>query len=317
MPAPRTSFALLALASVVAVLAAGCGGGDGAEGERGKRAAEVVVTTTILGDLVRAVGGDAADVRQLLQPNTDPHDYEPRPDDVVATARAEVVLASGSGLDAWIETVAEQSGGDPRLVEVGARLPVARDGADGDDVDPHWWHDPRNVVAAVGTIRAVLTRANPEARALYARNAARYVREVRALDDAIRACVDTVPPARRKLVTDHDAFGYFADRYGIEVVGTVIPSLTTEAQPSAGDLAELSRAIERERVATVFSERSVNAKLAQAIARETGARSDDSLYGDTLGPAGSDGATYLRMQAHNADAIVRGLSGGRRGCPAR
>jgi zinc/manganese transport system substrate-binding protein len=121
------------------------------------------------------------------------------------------------------------------------------------------------------------------------------------------------------LVTDHDAFGYFADRYRLSIVGTVIPSLTTQAQPSAGDLAALARTIERERVRTVFSEHSVNAKLARAIANETGASVDDSLYGDTLGPAGSDGATYLAMEAHNADAIVRGLGGGavaRGGCPA-
>ncbi|HZV73121.1 MAG TPA: metal ABC transporter substrate-binding protein [Conexibacter sp.] len=140
------------------------------------------------------------------------------------------------------------------------------------DVDPHWWHDPRNAEAAVTTIRDALTRANPGGRAVYASNAAAYLRRLRALDRAVQACVDSIPRQRRKLVTDHDAFGYFADRYGIEVVGTVIPSLTTEAQPSAGDLAALARTVEREHVRTIFSERSVNAKLAAAIARETGAR---------------------------------------------
>jgi zinc/manganese transport system substrate-binding protein len=298
---------------VLAVLA-GCGN-DAAPQTDG--AVDVVVTTTVLGDLVRTVAGDAADVHGLLQPNTDPHEYEPRPDDVVAAARAQLVFASGDGLDGWIVNVVEQSGGDARLVDVGQRLPISRAGGDGEDADPHWWHDPRNVAGAVATIRGALTQANPDGRAAYARNATRYLRQVRALDATISACVDTIPAARRKLVTDHDAFGYFADRYGLEVVGTVIPSRTTEAQPSAGDLAELSRTIEREGVTTVFSEQSVNARLAEAIARETGAHSDDTLYGDTLGPARSDGATYLRMQLHNADAIVRGLSGGRHGCPAR
>lgn len=318
---------LLALAAAVA-FAAGCGGtGDD---DRSSDTVDVVATTTIVGDLARQVGGERVDVHQLLQPNSDPHDYEPRPDDVLATTDATVVLASGLGLDSWIEQVAEQSGGDPRLVALGEDLPVERAGgeahehgdadhADHDehdhgDVDPHWWHDPRNVAAAVETIRDALAQADPQGGAAYARNAAAYLRRVRALDAGIRRCVAAVPAGARKLVTDHDAFGYFADRYGLHVVGTVIPSLTTQAQPSAGDLAELNRTIERERVRAVFSEQSVNAKLARAIARETGARSDDSLYGDTLGPAGSDGATYLAMEAHNADAIVRGLSGGRRGC---
>lgn len=309
---------LLPIALAAAALAAGCGSST-QPGTTTGGGIDVVATTTVLGDLVRTVGGDAADVHQLLQPNSDPHDYEPRPDDVVATANARLVFASGDGLDSWIEQVVEQSGGDARIVDLGAQAPIqraggARDHGDG-DVDPHWWHDPRNAEAATVAIRDALTRANPRARATYARNATAALRTVRALDASIRGCIATVPRTRRTLVTDHDAFGYFADRYGIDVVGTVLPSLTTQAQPSAGDLAELARTIEREGVSTVFSEQSVNAKLAEAIARETGARSDDSLYGDTLGPAGSDGATYVAMERHNADAIVRGMTDGRRGCP--
>ena len=123
-----------------------------------------------------------------------------------------------------------------------------------------------------------------------------------------------VPPAQRKLVTDHDAFGYFAHRYGIDVVGAVIPSQTTQAQPSAGDLAKLTKVIEREHVQAIFPESSINPKLADAIARETGASADHTLYGDTLGPADSKGATYLGMEAANADAMVRGFTGGAQGC---
>jgi zinc/manganese transport system substrate-binding protein len=137
---------------------------------------------------------------------------------------------------------------------------------------------------------------------------------VRRLDRSIRACMARVPPGRRKLVTDHDAFGYFAARYGIDVVGAVIPSQTSQAQPSAGDLASLTRVIERERVRAVFPESSLSPKLARAIARQTGASADLTLYGDTLGPAGSTGATYLTMEAANADAMVRGFTGGRDRC---
>jgi ABC-type Zn uptake system ZnuABC Zn-binding protein ZnuA len=126
--------------------------------------------------------------------------------------------------------------------------------------------------------------------------------------------MDTVAPTQRKLVTDHDAFGYFAARYGIQVVGALLPSQTTQAQPSAGDVARLGEQIRRERVKAVFPESSLNPKLAEAIARQTGARSDFTLYGDTLGPPGSDGDTYLGMERHNADAMVRGFTGGARGC---
>jgi zinc/manganese transport system substrate-binding protein len=300
---PSMPRILLTLAAI-AVLLAACGGSAEPAGDR----PTVVVTTTVLGDLAREVAGDGAEVRQLLRPNSDPHDYEPRPDDVRAVAEATLVLASGGGLDEWIAEVVDQSGSDARLLDVGARLPIER------AEDPHWWHDPRNAEAAVLAIRDALARIDPERRGAYARNAAAYARELRALDAELRACVAAVPAARRKLVTDHDAFGYFADRYGLDVVGTVIPSLTTQAQPSAGDLAELADTVRRERVATIFSEQSVNARLAEAIARETGAASDDSLYGDTLGPDDSDGATYVGMLRHNAAAVVRGLTNGRRGC---
>lgn len=306
------ALVLLALAAC-ALAVFGCG--STSDDRHAPGAVDVVATTTVLGDLARAIGGRAADVHQLLQPNSDPHDYEPRPRDVVAVADARLVLTSGDGLDAWSGEVVEQSGGDPRVLDLGARVPVVRTAAGGDP-DPHWWHDPRNVAAAVRAIRDALVDANPSDRPIYVRRAAGYLRRVRALDAAIARCIAPIPPPRRTLVTDHDAFGYFAGRYRIRIVGTVVPSLTTQAQPSAGDLAQLVRTVEREHVRTVFSEQSVNAKLARAIADEAGARVDDSLFGDTLGPPGSDGATYLAMEAHDADAIVRGLGDGRRGCPA-
>ena len=169
----------------------------------------------------------------------------------------------------------------------------------------------------MAAIRNALSRADPEGRSTYARNATAYLAKVRTLDRGIRACVDKVPAARRRLVTDHDAFDYFARRYGVRVVGAVIPSQTTQAQASAGDVSRLSALIRRERVKAVFPESSINAKLARAIARQTGATSDYSLYGDTLGPAGSKGATYLGMERSNADQMVRGFSAGRRGCTIR
>jgi zinc/manganese transport system substrate-binding protein len=247
-------------------------------------------------------------VHQILQPNTDPHEYEPRPNDVIATADATLVFENGDGLDAWMSKVVAQAGGNPTVVDLGQRVPIRRRS------DPHWWHDPVNAEAAVRAIRDSLAHAEPTRKALFARNAAVYLARLGRLDRGIRACLAQVPAAKRKLVTDHDAFDYFARRYGIDVIGAVIPSQTTQAQPSAGDTAKLIALIRREHVAAVFPESSINPRLAQTIARETGASSDYTLYGDTLGPPNSAGRTYLSMEQANADAMTRGFTGGTRRC---
>jgi ABC-type Zn uptake system ZnuABC Zn-binding protein ZnuA/ABC-type Mn2+/Zn2+ transport system permease subunit len=312
--APAAAAAAAAAVLALALLVAGCGASGSADDGR----LSVVATTTQLGDLVRNVGGHAVDVTQILRPNTDPHEYEPRPSDVLDTAGAKVVFENGDGLDGWMAKVLDEAGGSPTVVDLGAhvpdRLPGEASGPEASRYDPHWWHDPRDVEAAVGAIRDALSRADPAQKARFARNAAAYLARVRRLDAGIRACLATVPPAQRKLVTDHDAFGYFARRYGVQVIGAVIPSQTTQAQPSAGDIAKLSALIQREGVKAVFPETSINQKLAQALARQTGATAHYDLYGDTLGPAGSPGATYLGMERANANAMVRGFTGGRQGC---
>lgn len=314
----RRAPALAAAALTGAVLCVSGCAGSGADGGR----LEVVATTTQIGDFVREVGGEAVAVDQILRPNTDPHTYEPRPSDVVAAAEAKLVFASGDDLDEWIGQVVSDSGSDARVVDLGKavpeQLPGESSGAEASRYDPHWWHDPRNAEAAVREIERRLSAADPGHRREFARNARSYLDELRALDAGIARCMEAVPPARRKLVTDHDAFGYFAERYGIDVVGAVIPSQTSQAQPSAKDLSALAKLIEREGVEAIFPESSLSPKIAEAIAAQTGASAEYELYGDTLGPEDSDGATYLRMEAANADSMVRGFTGGRRGCaPSR
>jgi ABC-type Zn uptake system ZnuABC Zn-binding protein ZnuA/ABC-type Mn2+/Zn2+ transport system permease subunit len=316
--APRGAVVVGALLAA-ALLGAGCGSGygDGGSGQKLK----VVATTTQIGDFVREVGGGAVEVDQILQPNTDPHDYEPRPADVEGAAGAGLVFASGDDLDSWVDQVVSDSGSDAEVVDLGAvvpeRLPGESSGEEASRYDPHWWHDPRNAEAAVRRIERSLTAADPSRRAELERNAGAYLAKLKALDRGIAECVDSIPAGERKLVTDHDAFGYFAARYGIEIVGAVIPSQTTQAQPSAKDLSELAETIEEEDVKAVFPESSLSPQVAEAIARQTGASAGYTLYGDTLGPEGSSGATYLAMEEANADAVVRGLTGGRRGCRAR
>jgi zinc/manganese transport system substrate-binding protein len=297
----RRRAAVAALA-VLALVAAGCGSG----GSNGKL--EVVATTTQIGDWARRVGGANVDVHQILQPNTDPHDYEPRPGDVGATAGATIVFESGDELDGWMSKVVSEAGGNPTVVVLGGQVPVRRGS------DPHWWHDPRNALAAVHRIGQALAKADPAHADDYRRRAEQYGSLVFLLDKDIGNCFRLVPPAEKKLVTDHDAFGYFAARYGLRVVGAVIPSQTTQAQPSARDTARLIDLIKHEHVKAVFPESSLNPSLAETIARETGASSSYTLYGDTLGPKGSAGDTYVGMEAANARRIVAGITGGKTTC---
>ena len=284
------------------IAAVGCGDGSSSDGGR-----TAVATTTQVADLVRQVGGDRISVDGMLRPGGDPHDYEPRPSDVAAVAGAEVVFRSGGEVDEWLDDVIGNAGGDAGVVSL---IDSARRLGD----DPHWWQDPRNAIRALERIRATLSKLDPGGRAVYRGNAERAIAALRRLDGDIAACVERVPPAKRKIVTTHDALGYFARRYRIEVVGAVIPSLSTQAQASAGDVDRLVGQIRRERVEAVFPESSVSPDIERAIAREAGARIGEPLYADSLGPEGSAGESYAGALAADAGALVRGMSGGRADC---
>jgi zinc/manganese transport system substrate-binding protein len=290
------------LAVTVGLALAGCG--DGSSSGDGLT---IVATTTQVADLVKEVGGGRVSVDGMLRPGGDPHDFEPRPSDVAAVAKADLVFRSGGEVDDWLDDVIDNAGGDAEVVSLIDSVKRLGD-------DPHWWQDPRNAVLAVEAIRKRLTELDPGRKAAYRRNAERVERELRSLDGKIAACVERVPPAKRKIVTTHDALGYFARRYGVEVVGAVIPSLSTQAQASAGDVQRLVEQIRSERVEAIFPESSVNPDIERAIAREAGAEIGDSLYADSLGPRGSAGETYEGALAHDARALVSGMSGGRVDC---
>jgi ABC-type Zn uptake system ZnuABC Zn-binding protein ZnuA len=293
---------VLGLLLLVTLVAVACGDGAGSGNGR-----TVVATTTQVADLVRQVGGDRISVDGMLRPGGDPHDYEPRPSDVAAVAKADLVFRSGGEVDDWLGDVIDNAGGDAQVVSL-------IDSVDRLDDDPHWWQDPRNAERAVETIRARLTKLDAAGRGTYRRNAARLERRLRALDARIAACVGRVPAAKRRIVTTHDALGYFARRYGIEVIGAVIPSLSTQAQTSAGDVQKLVDQIRREHVEAVFPESSVSPDIEKAIAREAGASIGGSLYADSLGQKGSAGETYVGALSSDASALVYGMSGGRVSC---
>jgi zinc/manganese transport system substrate-binding protein/manganese/iron transport system substrate-binding protein len=267
----------------------------------------VVATTGQAADFARAVGGERVRVTGLIAPNADPHEFEIRPDDVGELSDAKLVVRSGGDLDEWLDGAIESSGADAQVLTLA-------DHVEQRDDDPHWWQDPRNAVAAVAALRDALIEADPGGAGAYRHNAAAYTRRLERLDRAVAACIGKLPAADRTLVTTHDALGYYADRYGIRVVGAVIPSRSTAAQPSAGEITELVETIRRERVKAVFAESSVKPDVEEAIARESGARVGRALWADTLGPEGSDGATYVDSIASNTAALVDGFSGGEVAC---
>src|SRR4051794_37870023 len=290
----RRAALLLVLAGLAA---AGCGGSRTASD-----APTGVATTTQLADMARNIA-PGAHVTAILSANTDPHEYEVRPDDVKRLASADIVLRSGGEVDGWLGGALDAAGVDEQdVVDAGAAA-----GLEGDD--PHWWQDPvraEKAAAAIG--RAVAGAGLPD-------HSMAYIGRLKRLDAGVRACLAQVPAAQRKLVTSHDGFGYYAKRYDVRVVGAVIPALTTAAQPSAGAIANLVATIEREGVKTIFAESSVNPKVEEAVARETGARIGKALWADSLGPKGSDGATYIESIAANTRALVQGFAGRAVNCP--
>ncbi len=301
----RWLIAVFMLVLATASLAA-CGSSTGDDAGR-RSGPTVVVTTTQLGDIARAVASDRAAVEQILKPGTDPHAYEPRPSDLRAIGDAKLVVRSGGDIDAWLADVLRGAGSSTTTITILDTLRPRRE-------DPHWWQNPRTAVIAAQRIRDALIAADPPGRDAYAAGADSYVSRLLKLDAAIAGCMRRVPRADRKLVTDHDAFGAYADRYDIEVIGTVIPALSTQAQASGGEVARLVRTIRSAGVSTIFPESSVNQQLTKAIARDAGASVGAALYSDSLGRAGTPGSTYLGSLRANTSALVKGFSDGAVDC---
>ena len=275
----------------------------GEEEAGGSARLRVVATTGQAADFVRAVGGERVQVTGLLAANADPHAFEIRPDDVKELGDAALIVRSGGALDEWLEGAIDSSGADAPVLVLADAVELADD-------DPHWWQDPRNAIAAVAGLRDTLAKADPAGAEAYRRAAREYSERLERLDAAVADCIAKVPGSQRTLVTTHDALGYYARRYGIRVVGAVIPSRSTAGQPSAGGITALVDTIRRERVKAIFPESSVRPDVEEAIAHESGARIGRPLWADTLGPADSGGATYVDAIASNTAALVDGLSGG-------
>ena len=303
-------MAVLATAALTTTLAAACASPDsaGATPPAGTTLA-VVATTPQVADFVRTLGGAEVAVHQIIKPGVDPHEYEPTPADMQAIGAAELVVKSGVGIEKWLDPTISSAGYRGPVVDA-SRGVTLRPGDEGND--PHIWHNPLNAKIMVRDIEAGLAAADPARSAVFARNLADYETRLDRLDADNVAAFARLPAGQRKLVTDHDAFGYYIDRYHLQFVGSVIPSMDTSAELSARQLTELVAKIRATGTRAIFTESSLPPKSAEAIAQQAGVKvigGEGALYGDSLGPAGSPGATYLGAEEHNTETIVAALSG--------
>ena len=297
----------LTLLALVATTLAGCAGDDDDEGAGVK----VVATTAQVGALAREVAGDTVRVHTLIPPGVDAHDYETSTSDLKAIREATLLLRNGIGLDDFLDRAIAGAGGRKTVVTVTAGIELHPGAGEAPgasrDMDPHVWHDPANAKVMVANIAEALALADPPNADRYRANAATYQATLDETDRQIRALIDGIPPPNRKLVTNHDAFGYFIRRYGLTFVGAVIPSTSTQAEPSAKDIAALVDLIRKENVKAIFAESSVDPKVAEQIAKDTGVRIVDDLYGDSLGEPGSGAETVHGMLLANARKIAEAL----------
>jgi zinc/manganese transport system substrate-binding protein len=267
----------------------------------------VVALSPILTEIARAVGGPDVTVTGLLPPGVDPHTFEPAPGDMLALANAQLVLASGLGLENYLDKLAVNSGTHARIVAVGNQLsnpPAPIEARGHSEADPHWWNSPSATEQVTREVADELARLRPGSATDFSRRAAARITQLQALDAWARAELASLPPARRQLVTSHDAFGWFARDYGFTV--HPIAGLSPDAEPNARALAQLADLIRQTGIPAVFIENSESTKLAAALAREAGVRLGGTLYPDGLVPE-PDGATYEAMFRHNVRTIAAAL----------
>lgn len=324
----------IGLASLL--LLAGAGGAAGAE------KLKAVASFSILEDMVRQVGGDRVEVVSLVKPDADAHVFSPTPADAKTLASADLFFVNGLGFEGWMERLEKSSGFKGKTVVVSQGVkPLTMEEEEGhhhgeeaghddheedghakgeddhDDhaeadhdehevTDPHAWQDLANGKLYVVNILTGLIAADPEGKAVYEANAAKYLDAICKEEKAVKAAIDTLPPERRKIITSHDAFGYFGNAYGLEIIAP--EGVSTESEASAQDVAKIIRQIKEEKIPAVFLENVTDHRLLDQIARESGAKIGGTLYSDALSGPGGPAPTYLDMFRHNVGALTAALS---------
>ena len=277
----------------------------------------VVATTTQVGSLASEIGGDAIELTVLMKPGIEAHDFELTPAAGAALEQADLVLISGAGLEEWLDETLDTIGGADRVRDlsdgVSLRAPGANEPGHGeheDEVDPHYWLSAPNAIVMAENARDALADAAPDRATAFHERAAILVARLEEADARVRSILGEVPSDARRIVTDHDALGYFIDEYGLEFIGSIFPSLDVSSEPSAQEIEALVAEIRAQGVTAIFTESSVNPRLAAAVAEETDARLvDEPIYTDSLGADGSGAETLDGMLVHNARVIRDGLLG--------
>jgi ABC-type Zn uptake system ZnuABC Zn-binding protein ZnuA len=275
----------------------------------------VLAVETFLADIAQNVAGDRLKVEALIPIGVDPHSFEPAPADIRSVAESQVLIVNGAGFEGFLEKLLQNAGGQRLVIEasagLAARTPREAEHAGETDhaheTDPHFWLDPISVIRYTENIRDGLSQADPAGKDVYAKNAEMYIDKLRELDGWIKGQVQEVPEARRLLVTNHESFGYFADRYGFRIVGTVIPSVSTGASPSAQQMAQLVDHLRTTGAPAIFLETGANLQLARQLSGEVGISVVTDLYTHSVTAQGGDAPDYITMMRQNVRKIVEAL----------
>jgi zinc/manganese transport system substrate-binding protein len=263
----------------------------------------VVASFSILGDLARNVGGDRVNVTTLVGPNGDVHVYSPTPADAKKTADAKLVIVNGLGLEGWLPRLVQSSGNKAVIATATEGIaPLKR----GSNADPHAWQSVANAKTYVGNVRAALSAADPADAEIFKTNTDAYLAKLDALEREVREAIAQIPQGRRKVISTHSSFGYFAAAYGIEFIAPL--GVSTESEASARDIAAIITQIKTAKIPAVFLENISDPRLIQRIAAETGARVGGTLYSDSLTDEKGDAPTYIEMVRHNIKALTHALA---------
>ena len=269
---------------------------------------KVVATFSILADFVKNVGGERVAVSALVGPNGDAHVYQPTPGDAKTLGDARVVVTNGLGFEGWINRLVKASGTKaPMIVATkGIKPRKAEDDHGHGDADPHAWQSVANAKRYVENIRDALIAADPAAKDVYEANAAAYAAKLDALDAEVKAAIEKIPADRRRIITTHDAFGYFAAAYGVTFIAP--QGVSTEAEVSAKDVARIITQIRKQKIPAVFLENVTDKRLLERIGAESGARIGGTLYSDALTDEKGAAPTYLDMMRHNVKQLAAALT---------
>lgn len=322
IPKIRTGvFALKPFAYFLVILLGGLFGSGCGVPSASSKPLTVTATENFLADIAGNIAGDRLIIHSLVPSGIDPHEFEPSPKDLAVVAQSQMLIVNGAGLEGWLTQalinvgghrilVAASQGLAGRISEYGIHSPIPNGlsaTVSSSSVDPHFWLDPILVKTYVENIRDGFIKLDPSGQDAYRRNAEKYSAQLDELDQWIRTQVDLIPAAQRLLVTNHESLGYFADRYGFRLIGAIIPSVSSDAEPSAAQIADLITRIRSSGAKAIFLETGTNAQLADQISRETGCRIIPDLYTHSLTPSNGPAPTYLLMMMHNVNLIVEAL----------